>query len=178
MWRREAVARATHRPATGPRDVDVDAAGEELDGRRRIRIPDQRIGFLVAPDRHHRGESPRVALDRHVVRGGDEQRPAEIRAVGELVERLGEALLRGGEAQVDDVEALLDSVAQPGEDQLPAALRSGAEDADTVQRALRRDRADDPGAGGSVPADIADLVGHDRDLALVAALDRDGAVER
>src|SRR5258708_12255029 len=139
MWRREAVARATHRPATGPRDVDVDAAGEELDGRRRIRIPDQRIGFLVAPDRHHRGESPRVALDRHVVRGGDEQRPAEIRAVGELVERLGEALLRGGEAQVDDVEALLDSVAQPGQDQLPPALPPRPPDPPPLQPPLTPD---------------------------------------
>ena len=65
----------------------------------------QRVVALVAPDRDHRREAPRVALDRHVVRRGDEHRAAEVGAVGELVEQLRELALRRREAEVDDVEA-------------------------------------------------------------------------
>ena len=39
----------------------------------------QGVGSLVAPDRDHRREAPRVALDRHVVRRRDEHRAAGSR---------------------------------------------------------------------------------------------------
>ena len=41
--RREAVARAAQRAAAGPGDLDVDAAREELDGRRRVGVEEARI---------------------------------------------------------------------------------------------------------------------------------------
>ena len=85
-------------------------------GGRRVRVPGPRVVLLVAADRDHRREPPREALDRHVVRGRDDHRAAEVGAVGELVQRLGEPLLRRREAHVDHVEALLDGMAQTGED--------------------------------------------------------------
>ncbi len=114
------------------------------------------------PDRDHRREAPRIALDRHVVRRGDEHRAAEVGGVGELVQELGELALRRREAEVDDLEALLDRVAETAEDQVGAAGVALAEHADAVDPAGRRERADDPRAGGAVPADVADRVGLDR----------------
>ena len=107
-------------------------------------------------DRDDRREAPRIALDRHVVRRGDEHRAAEVGGVGELVEELGELALRRREAEVDDLEALLDRVAEAAEDQVGAAGVALAEHADAVDPAGRRQRADDSGAGGAVPADVAD----------------------
>ena len=97
----EAVAGAAERAAAGPRDVDVDAAREELDRRVGVRVPHEWIALLVAADRDHRREPPGVAVHGHVVRGGDEDRPVEVGDVGELVELLGEPALRRREAQVD-----------------------------------------------------------------------------
>ena len=97
-------------------------------------------------DRDHRREAPRIALDRHVVRRGDEHRAAEVGGVGELVQELGELALRRREAEVDDVEALLDRVAEAAEDQVGAAGVALAEHADAV-------RSGTPApASGSIPA--------------------------
>ena len=58
------------------------------------------------------------------------------------------------EAHVDHVVALLDRPAQPGEQDLPGALESGAEHPHRVDLHLRGDRADDACARGSVPAQV------------------------
>ena len=84
--RREAVPGDRERAAAEPRHLDVHAAAEELDRRARVVEEVERVGLLVAPDGDDGGEAPRVALDRHVVRRGDEDRALEVRAVGELVE--------------------------------------------------------------------------------------------
>src|SRR6185295_1368672 len=89
---REAVTRRADCGAADPRDVDVDAAGEELDRRRWVVEEGFRILLLVAADGDHRREPPRVALDRHVVSRSDEHGAAEIGAVGELVQKTRELL--------------------------------------------------------------------------------------
>ena len=63
------------------------------------------------------GSSRRACCGR-----GDQGRPAEVGAVGQLVQQPGEVLLRGGEAHVDDVESLFDRPAEPGHEHLAAAL--------------------------------------------------------
>ena len=128
--RREAVAGAAERAAARPRDLDVDAAREELDRRVGVRVPDERIALLVAADRDDGREPPRVAVHRQVVRGRDEDRPVEVREVGELVQLLGEAALRGREAEADHPVARLDRVTEAREDQVGGARRPGAEHAD------------------------------------------------
>src|SRR5439155_22720371 len=104
-------------------------------------------------------------------------RPAEVGAVGELVQEAGDLLLGGREAHVDHVETLLDGPAQAGQKHEAAALKARSEDADAVEAALGRERANDPGAPGSVPAQIAFGVLLDDRLVVVAAPDRDRAVE-
>ena len=64
--------------------------------------------------------------------------------------------------------ARLDGVAQPGEDQVACPFRAGPQDADAVEPAVRSERADDPGTGGAVTADVALLVLDDSDLVAVA----------
>jgi hypothetical protein len=105
------------------------------------------------------------------VRGRHDHRAPEVRAVGEIVERLGEAPLRRREAHVDHVEALLDGVLETGEDEVAAAGGARAEHADAVQLARRGKRSHDAGAGRPVSADVPQLVGDDRDSA-VRRLDR------
>ena len=77
------------------------AAREELDRRLRVVEERERVVELVAAHRDDRGEPPRIALDRHVVRGGDEHDAAKICAVGDLVQRRGVVGLRRREAHVD-----------------------------------------------------------------------------
>ena len=144
------------RGAARPGDLDVDAAGEELDRRIGVVVEGRRVGLLVAADGDDRGEAPRVALDRHVVGRRDEHRALEVRAVGELVEDPRELALRRREAHVDDVEALLDRPAQPGQEDAAAPGEAGA-------RARGRSSssqsgasdADDPRAGRPVAAEVA-----------------------
>src|SRR5438132_4414719 len=165
---REAVARAAQRLAAEPRDVDLEPAREELDGRRRVVVVRQRVVLLVASDGDHRGEAPREALDRHVVRGRDEHRASKIRRVGQLVQRLRELPLRRREAHVDHVEALLDGPLEAREQDRAAAGEPGAEHADARQLAVGRERADDPGAGGAVAAQVSLRVRLHADLVTVA----------
>ena len=146
---------ALDRLAAEPRDVDVQAAREELDRRRRVGVEDERVGVLVAADRDDAREPPGEALDRHVVRRGDEHRALEVGGVGELVQPVDVLLLRRRQAHVDDVEALLDRPLEPGEQHRRAAGVAGAEHADARQLALGRERADDPGARGAVAAEVA-----------------------
>ena len=127
----------------------------------------------MAPHGDDRGEPPRVALDRQVVGGGDEDGAPEVRAVGELVQKAGELLLRRREAHVDHVEPLLDRPAQAGEQDRAAARVAGAEHADADQAAPRRNRAHDSGAGRAVPAEVALLVLLDDRLVVFAHADRD-----
>src|SRR6266542_3707778 len=89
VWRREAVARGADLRAADPRDFDVDAAREKLDRRRGVVEESERILVLVTADRDHRGETPWVALDRHVVGRGDEHAAPEVGAVRELVKKAG-----------------------------------------------------------------------------------------
>src|SRR4029078_8036813 len=90
--------------------------------------------------------------------------------VGELAQRVEYAPLRGREAHVDDVVALLDRPAPALDEHGAAAHEALAEDADAGELALRRDLADGPGAGGAVPAHVAEGVRLDHDLIV---LDRD-----
>src|SRR5262249_43468361 len=110
--RREAVPRRADRGIADPGDLDVDAAREELNRRRRLVEEGERVVLLVATDRDDGREAPRVALDRHVVRRSDKDGAAKVRAVGELVEEPRELLLRRREAHVDDVETLSDRPTQ------------------------------------------------------------------
>ena len=57
-----------------------------------------------------------------------------------------------------------------------AARVARAEDADAVEPAVGRQRADDAGAGRAVAADVTRVVGDDRD-ALAVEHDGDGALE-
>src|SRR5581483_9987480 len=175
--RREAVSGRADRAAAEPGDVDVDATREELDRRIRIGEEDERVVALVAPDRDDRREPPRVRLDRHVVRGGDQHRPLEVGRVGELAKRVAELSLRRREAHVDDVVSLLDRPAETGEQRPPGSLEPGAEHAHRVDLAFRRERADDARARGAVPAEIALLVLRDDRLSLLAERDHDCAVD-
>ena len=103
---------------------------------------DPRIVFFVAADRDHRGEPPGVALDRHVVRGATTTRTPKIRLVGELVEVSANAA-RGRQAQVDDVEPLLDRPAQTRHQGLAEPVNP-APSTRTLGIGSRRKRADDP----------------------------------
>ena len=134
------------RAAAEPRHLDVHAAAEELDRRARVVEEVERVGLLVASDGDDRGEAPRVALDRHVVRRRDEHGALEVRAVGELVEDARERLLRRREAHVDDVEALLDRVAQPAEEHGAAAGEARPE------HAHARDRSHSGASRRTMPA--------------------------
>ena len=163
------------RGALQPGDVDVHSAREELDGRLGVVEEVERLGPVVAPDGQHRGEPPREALDRQVVRRGDEHRLLEVREVGELVQALGEVSLRRREAHVHDVEAVLDRVAKAGDENRAAARVAGTEHAHAVELTFGREGTDDAGARRSVPAEVALLVRLDRDLAVLAANDRDGS---
>src|SRR6185437_13691405 len=168
--RREAVPGGAHAQASHPGDAHVHPAGEELHGRVGIAEIGERVVELVARDRDHRREPPRVARDRHVVGRGDDDAALEVGGVGEVVQHLDEPALRGREAHVDDVVALLDRPAQALDEHGAAAHEALAEDADAGELALRRDLADDPGAGGAVAAHVAEGVRLDHDLIV---LDRD-----
>src|SRR6185437_2548796 len=117
------------------------------------------------------------ARDGHVVRGRDDDAALKVGGVGEVVQRLDEAALRGREAHVDDVVALLDRPAQALDEHRAAADEALAEDADAGELALRRDLADDPGAGGAVAADIPHGVRRDHDLVVLDRHD-DGGVDQ
>ncbi len=151
--------------------LDVDPAGEELDRRGGVAVVGERIVQVVACDRDHRREPPRVARDRHVVRRGDDDAAAEVRRVGQLVQRLDEPVLGGGEAHVDDVVALRDRPPQPLDEHRAAADEALAEHAHADELAVGRDLADDAGARGAVPAQVAQRVGLDQHLVV---LDRHG----
>ena len=84
---------------------------------------DEGITLLVAGDGDHGRELPRVALDRHVVRGGDEHRALEVSRVRELVQDGRKLALRRREAHVDDVEALLDRPLQAAEEDAPDPVK-------------------------------------------------------
>ena len=173
----EAVAGCGDRLAAEPRYLDVQAAREELDRRARVCVKDEGIRVLVAADRDDACEPPREALHGHVVCGGDEHRPFEVRDVGELVQPLAVPPFRRRQAHVDDVETLLDRPLEPGEEDRRAAGVAGAEDANARELALRREQANDPRARGAVSAEISSIVVSDRDL--VAFLcDGDGALDR
>ena len=172
---REAVAGAAQRPASEPGDVDVEAPREELDRRVRVGVEGEGIVELVAADRDDAREAPREALDRHVVRRGDEHVPLEVRGVGERVKLVDVLLLRRRQAHVDDVEALGDRPLEPGDHHRSAARIAGSQDADADELALRSERSDDPGACGPVAAEVAGVVVGDRDLVAVAR-DRDRAL--
>ena len=83
---------------------------------------------------------------------------AEVRAVGELVQESRELALRGREAHVDHVEPLLDRPAQAREHHRAAPLVARAEHPDAEERAVGRERADDPCARGAVSATVALVV--------------------
>ena len=174
---REAVAGRADRLAARPGELDVDAAREELDRRVRVVVEALRVGLGVAADGDDRREAPRVALDRHVVRRRDEDRPVEVGLVGELVQHLGELALRRREAHVDDVEALLHGPAQAAEQDRPGAGVAGAEHADAVDLAVRRERADDARARGAVTGDVTQLVGARDRIAVVVDGDLDRALQ-
>src|SRR4051812_34180385 len=176
--RREAVPGREDLAASEPRDLDPDAAREELDRRGGGVKERQRGGPLVAADPDHGGETPGGALDGHVVRRGDEHRALEVRGVSELVQQSRELALRGREAHVDHVEALLHRPAQAAEEHRAAALEPGAEHAGAVQLALRRNRPNDPGARGAVATEVALGVRLDLGLVLVPdAVEGDGTVD-
>src|SRR5581483_4675732 len=170
--RGEAVARRADRRASDPGDVDVDAAREELDGRIRVGVVDERVGLLVAAHGDDRREAPRERLDGHVVRGCDQHGATKVRAVGDLAQQVAELLLGGREAHVDHVEAFLDGPPKPGEKRLPGAREVRTEDAHGVDLGIRRERAYDAGAGGAVAAEVALFVGTGDRLAFL--VDRHG----
>ena len=174
---REAVPANSYLAASEPGDVEIDPTCEELDRRRRVVEELERVGALMAPDRDHGGESPRVALDGQVVRGGDQHRLAEIRLVGDLVQRLGELLLRRREAHVDHVESLLDRPPETSEERRPTAREPGAQDTHADQAAFRGESANDPGAGGPVAAEVSLLILLDDELSGLGDCDGDGPID-
>src|SRR5215211_3302239 len=170
--RSEAIPGAAQRRAAEPGDVDVDAAREEL--HRRIRVVEELLALveLVAADRDDGRELPRIALDRHVVRRRHEHGALEVGAVREVVQDGGEVALGRGEAHVDEVVPLLDRPAEARQQDLAAAGVAGAEHAHAVKLAVGGERADDPGTGGPVPAQVA--LGVLLDGRVPLGVDRDG----
>ncbi len=168
---------ARKRAAVQPREIEVEAAPEELDRRRGVVVEGQRVGLLVAADGDHAREAPREALHGHVVGGGDEEDALEVGMVGELVKPLHVFRPRRREAHVHDLEPLLDRPGEPAQHRLAAAFVAGAEDAHARQLRVGNERADDPRTGRSVPAKIAFRVVDDLELVVVVAQNRDGAVD-
>ena len=84
--------------------------------------------------------------------------------------------LRRREAHVDHLEVLLDRPAKAAEQGHAAAGEAGAEHSDAEEAALRRQRADDPGAGGAVAAEVALGVVDDRHFVFLD-LDCDRSVD-
>ncbi len=103
-----------------------------------------------------------AARDRHVVRSGDEDDVAEVGLVGQLVQRLEEIAPGRPQAHVADVHPVLDRPLQAAGEDRPAPAQARAEHADAVQLAVGSQRADDPGAGGSVAKRVLVRLGVDR----------------
>ncbi len=118
-----------------------------------------------------------IALDGHVVRRRDEDRPVEVRLVRELVQHLRELALRRREAHVHDVEALFDRPAEPAEQDRARAGVAGAEHPRAVDLALGRQPADHAGARRAVPAEVTFLVRRRHGLAVLADGDHDSALD-
>ena len=135
-----------------------------------------RVGLVVAADADHAREPPRERLDRHVVRGGDDQRALEEALVGELVETGTPLAVRRREAQVDHVVALGERVAQPLEQDRAVPGEAGAEDTHAVQLAVGRELADHARTRVAVAAQVALVVRLDVQLAVLVTLDRDGGL--
>ena len=171
--RREAVSAAADDSTPEPGDVDVDSAGEELDRRRRVVEIRERVPAFVRADRDDRGEPPRIALNGHVVRRGDQHRAAKVGAVGDLVKGANELAFRRREAHVHDGISLLDCPAQAGEKNRAAAYEALAEYAHAREAAIRSERADDPGTCRPMPREVAPgILLHDR-LPVIADGDGD-----
>src|SRR5712692_1619489 len=150
----EAVTGADESATAVPGDLDVDAPSEELDRGGGVVVVLVRVFLLVAPDRDDAREAPRIALDGHVVSGGDEHRATEVCGVRELVQEGRELLLGRREAHVDDVVALLDRPAQALQEDGAAACVPGPEDPYAHELAAGGQRANHPGARGPVPTEV------------------------
>src|SRR4029077_5457792 len=77
------------------------------------------------------------------------------------------------QAHVHDIEALLDRPAETGQEDVSASREARAEHPDARQLAVGCERADDPGAARSVPAEIAFGVVYDHGFAIRAERDGD-----
>jgi hypothetical protein len=89
------------------------------------------------------------------------------------VQALDEAPMGCREAQVDHVVSLIDRPAEPGDQVFAGALDGVPEDADATELAVRRERADDGGAGVSVTAGVSLAVLHDSFLAALSPRNED-----
>src|SRR5579862_7092579 len=110
-------------PATvEPCDLDVDATREKFDRRTRVVQELKRVLTVVAGDRDHRGEAPRITAHVEVMCRCDENRAGEVRVIGDLVQQRSGLAPGRGKAEVDDLATLLDSPAEPGEQGRRATL--------------------------------------------------------
>ena len=126
-------------PPPEPGHVDVDAAREELDRRRGVRVEGERVRALVAAHGDHGREAPGVTLDRACCARTPRARCGWKYAVSAsswststkrffVVDRL----------MLTTSKPLLDRVPQPGEDQLAAPVYAVAEHAHAVDLAVGR----------------------------------------
>ena len=141
--RGEAVAGGDRTAAVLPGDRYVDAPRPELDRRRRVVVDPPGIRLRVRGDREDGGEERRIARRPDVVGRAHQGRAAEVRAVGEVMEDGIEGLALRGQAQVADLQPLLDRPFEPGGERRPLAAQVGPQDADRDDLDLRRKADDD-----------------------------------
>ncbi len=171
MRRGEAVA-GGHRGATVlPGDRHVHAPRAELDRRRGVVVDPPRVRLGVSGHREHRAEQRRIARRRHVVGGADERHRLEIRSIGQVVEDRVQRLALRRQAQVADLDVVLDRPLEPGGEGGSLAAQVGAKDPDADELHVGSQREDDVATRRAMSEHVDRVVGH-HPWTVVGHLDR------
>ena len=155
----EAGSRGHHLARLQPAEPLLVASGDALD-----RLPFPVVEAVTAPDLapghpDDAGQDRRVALESLVVLRSHQDDSGLRRLPGGLGERAAEARVGGPEAEVDDVQSLVETPAQGGDQDAPVGAQGFVEDAYAENGSLRGFPENDPGAGGAVPGLVGDLPG-------------------
>ena len=142
-------------PSVGPRHVDVDPAGTELDRRPRVVGQRQRLSPARAAT-----ETTEAYWDGYVGPGrllAAQTSRCREKYAWSATSWSGPNIAVGlaRQRQVRDVHAAARRPLDPGVQEASAALQVRAEDPDAVDLGVRRHRPDDPGARGAVADQVA-----------------------